>query len=142
MKKPTPEYIKFPRASRKHGEVKLPSGVVPEKEELETAQIFTKLGYDVKFVKPNRTPGARNADVEIAGVVYEIKCPDGNGKRTIEKQFHRASKQSRNLILNSNYSKMEYEKFYRDTQREISKRRNLGKILLINRGEKVLDLRK
>ena len=33
------------------------------------------------------------------GIEWEIKCPIGNGKRTIEKSYHKAALQSKNIIF-------------------------------------------
>jgi hypothetical protein len=72
------------RNQKKEGKIIIPAGVLPEKHELETADYFASLGKDVVFQLPNRTKGSRTPDVMIDGVLWEMKCPFGNGKQTVK----------------------------------------------------------
>jgi hypothetical protein len=83
------------RKPKKEGKIIVPAGVLPEKHELETANYFASLGKDVEFQLPNRTKGSKTPDVMIVGVLWEMKCPFGCGRETIQKCIKRASKQSK-----------------------------------------------
>lgn len=63
------------------------------------------------FLAESRAKGMRNADVQIDGVVWEIKSPTGIAKRSVEKQFRRASEQSANLIIDGRRSQIPTKEF-------------------------------
>lgn len=71
----------------------------PEKHELDTAKFFSALGKDVVFLKPSSIPNTHTPDILMDGVEWEMKCPQGNGKRTIEENFRKAVKQSKYIIF-------------------------------------------
>ena len=74
------------------GKITIPAGVAPERHELETAAILAKFGHDVTFIMPSRTKGAKTPDIEMDGIDWEMKCPTGGGRRTIEHAIRNASK--------------------------------------------------
>lgn len=92
---------------KKNGRTIIPLGVFPEIHELETAAVFLAEGTDVEFLLPSRIKGMRTPDVKIDGVLWEIKCPTGNGKKTVEKQLQRASGQSKNIIFDSRRTRLD-----------------------------------
>ena len=57
----------------------------PEPHEFDTAKFFADMGKDIAFLKPAAIPNVHTPDILMDGVEWEIKCPEGNGKRTIEK---------------------------------------------------------
>ena len=71
----------------------------PEQHEIETASFFAKLGYDVVFLRPSNISGTHTPDIFMAGVEWEMKCPRGKSRRTIEQIFKRAVRQSRYLVF-------------------------------------------
>lgn len=71
----------------------------PEKSELETAKYFAGLGKDIRFIRPSMTPNQHTPDIVMDGVEWEIKCPEGNSKRTIENNMRKALLQSHNVIF-------------------------------------------
>lgn len=75
----------------------------PEPAELETAHFFANLGKDIVFIRPSSIPGQRRPDVLMDGLEWEIKCPRGKSKRTIENNIVTAEKQSANIILDLRY---------------------------------------
>lgn len=68
----------------KVGKIIIQNGIYPEKHELETANIFTKLGKDVEFIAPSKTRKAKTPDVIIDGMNWEIKSPLGSSKYNIQ----------------------------------------------------------
>ena len=62
----------------------------PEKHEFEMAKYFAELGKNITFLKPSSIPGNHTPDIRMEGVEWEMKCPFGNGKRTIEDNFRKA----------------------------------------------------
>ena len=119
----------------------IPSGANPELHEIETAKLLVKkLKQNVEFIVPTRTKGAGSADAQIDGVIWEFKCPHGSGKRTIEKQFHRASRQSQNLVIDLRYIKLSKKVAEDETEKQFKIRRGIKKLLVITKSEEIIDL--
>ncbi len=78
----------------------------PEKHEFETARFFADMGKDVVFLKPSDIPNVHTPDISMDGIEWEIKCPEGSGKRTIEKNITKAELQSYNIILDLRWIKI------------------------------------
>ncbi len=71
----------------------------PQKHEFETAKYFADMGKDIIFIQPSNIPGVYRPDIIMDGIEWEIKCPQGKAKRTIYKNYHKASLQSKNIIF-------------------------------------------
>ncbi len=80
--------------------------IPPEKHELETAKFFSSMGKDIVFIRPSNIPGIHTPDIIMDGVEWEIKCPKGSGKRTIERIIQKAENQSHNIILDLRWVKI------------------------------------
>jgi hypothetical protein len=119
----------------KHGKIIVPPGLIPEKHELETASYFAAQGKDVEFQLPTRTKGAKTPDVQIDGVLYEMKCPFGKGKRTIQTCLQRASRQSANIIMDLRHTPLKTDYCLAILKREFQLRTNLKKLLVITKAE-------
>ena len=72
---------------------------LPEEHEFETAKLFAELGKDIVFLRPSSIPGIHTPDILMDGLEWEIKCPEGKGKRTIEQNIRKAEKQSHYIIV-------------------------------------------
>ena len=77
----------------------IPHGVRPEPHELDTILFFTELGKDVELIVPSNTPHAKTPDFFMDNVNWEVKSPQNNQHRTIERLFYNASNQSCNIII-------------------------------------------
>ena len=62
----------------------------PEKHEFDTAKYFANLEKDIYFLKPSDIPETHTPDIIMDGQEWEIKCPQGSSKRTIEQNFRQA----------------------------------------------------
>ncbi|WP_460023469.1 CdiA C-terminal domain-containing protein [Lactovum odontotermitis] len=71
----------------------------PRSEEFETVKFLSSLGKNIKFIEPVRILGAHTPDIEMDKLKWEIKCPKGTSKRTLEHAFTAAMHQSPNLIF-------------------------------------------
>ena len=71
----------------------------PDKSEFAVAKYFAELGKDIMFIPPSAIPGQHRPDILMDGVEWEIKCPEGSSKRTIENNMRKAIKQSCNIIF-------------------------------------------
>jgi hypothetical protein len=123
----------------KEGVKIVPSGVFPEKHEHETADYFLKLGRDVKFIKPSRTKGTKNADVEIDGIRWEMKNLSGKSKRSVGDHLSKASRQSVNIILDTRRFQLDENYVVTETVKQFGIRRKIKRIWLITRSQKLID---
>jgi len=96
---------------------------------------------DVEFLVPVDDYLRKSADILIRGVEWEIKSPTGGSKATIQNQFRRASKQAKNIILDTRRSKLDYETIEKRVLLEV-KCSSFKKVLLIDKFEKVIVMRK
>ncbi len=122
----------------KQGKIIISGGRYPEHHELETANILITLGYDITFLTESRTEGAKNADIEMNGVIWEMKRPMGKSKQTIKKIFERATKQSDSIILDMRSSKLSKAESIAKIEKEWYSRRNIRRLFVIYEG-KILD---
>ncbi len=132
----------MPKPKTKAGKIVIPNGVYPEKHELATANVFTKLGVDVEFLAPSQTKHSRTPDVLIDGVVWEMKSPIGSSRYTIQNQFKRAAQQSRNLILDSRRIKLQSKYIEKEVAKQLSLRRSIRKLKLITKTGSIIDFNK
>lgn len=126
----------------KVGKIIIPNGIYPEKHELATANIFTRLGKDVEFLAPSQTKKAKTPDVIIDGVIWEMKSPIGNSKYTIQNQFKRAAHQARNLIFDSRRTKLPSKYIEKEITKQMSLRKSIKKLKLITKSGRVIDFDK
>jgi len=124
------------------GKIIIPNGVYPEKHELETANVFTKLGKDVEFLAPSQTKRSRMPDVVIDGVIWEVKSPTGKSKYTIQNQFKRAARQSQNLILDARRLKLNSLYIKEEVIKQVSLRRSIKRLKLIPKSGQIIDIDK
>ena len=135
--------------SKKKREQKNPGQVIfpvnhpnpPEQHEVDVAHILARhYRTTVEFLVPIDDYKRKSADIVMNGVAWEIKCPTGNSKSTISGQFQRASKQSKNLILDTRRTKLEYEIIEKRVRIELKKRAEFKRVLLIDKFEKVVEI--
>jgi hypothetical protein len=115
------------------GRIIIPAGLLPEKHELETAGYFAALGKDVEFQRPSRTKGAKTPDVMIDGVLWEMKCVFGKGKRTIQTCVQRASRQSRNIIVDLRHTPLKTDYCLAVLRREFEHRVSIKRLMVITK---------
>ena len=115
----------------------------PEKHEIDAANILARhYKCDVEFIVTIDDYKRKNADVLMHGVIWEIKTPKGSSKHTIQKQFRRASKQAKNIVLDTRATKLKYDRIEKQVRFEISRRPAIKKVILIDKFEKVVEIYK
>jgi hypothetical protein len=126
---------------QKHGKIIIPAGLIPEKHELETANLFAELGKDVEFLLPRFAKGLKNPDILMDGIIWEIKCPYGKSKRTIENNYRTAQYQSENVIFDIRKIGMNETIAISKIKQQFSLRRGrIKRIKIISKGNIVLDI--
>ena len=127
------------------GQVIIPAGHPnpPEPHEVEAAYILARHYQEtVEFLIQVDDYKRKSADIVMLGVEWEIKCPHGASKSTIGNQFRFASKQSKNIILDTRRTKLEYESIENRMHIEIKKRPAIKRVILIDKLEKVIEIQK
>jgi hypothetical protein len=125
------------------GKIIIPCGVFPERHELETVNFFAAMGKDIEFIKPSEVKKLKNPDIQMDGVIWEMKVPTGHSKRTIENNYRTAENQSRNIIFDLRRIKIDEKTAISQIQNRWAKgSRKVSKILIITKNEQMLDLRK
>ena len=105
----------------------------PEKHELATAKFFSEKGKDIVFICPSNIPEVYRPDILMDGVEWEIKAPIGNGKKTIERNMHKAAKQSKYIIFDLRRISLEEKRCISQLEREFNERVYLKKLLVITK---------
>ena len=96
----------------------------------------------VEFLIPVDDYKRKSADIVMLGVEWEIKCPRGASKSTIGNQFRFASKQSKNIVIDTRRTRLEYESDENRVLFEIKKRPAIRKVIIIDKSEKVIEIQK
>ena len=112
--------------------------VPPEKDELSTARFFAEMGKTVVFIRPSSIPNQHTPDILMDGVEWEIKCPRGNSRRTIENNMRKALLQSNNIIFDLRHIKMYEERCISQLKDEFNKRSQLKKLYIIKKNGELL----
>ena len=76
----------------------------------------------------------------MLSVQWEIKCPSGDSKSTIRNQFRRASRQSKNIIIDLRRTRLKYQIIEKSVFSEIRERPYIKKVILIDKSEKVIEI--
>ena len=125
------------------GQIIIPAGHPnpPEQHEIDTAEILA-LHYrtTVEFLKPVDDYKRKSADIKMLGVEWELKSPTGASKSTIQTQFQRASKQAKNIIIDSRRTKIKYDDLEKRVQQELKNRPYMKKAIIINKSKKVIEI--
>jgi hypothetical protein len=84
---------------------------------------------------------AKSADFKIGDIVWEVKSPKGNGKKTIQNNLRKADDQSPYVILDLRRIKMHAAQAYNRIRYELSKATKIKRLLVITRRGKVLEIK-
>ena len=113
--------------------------VPPEKHEFDTAKYFAALGKDITFLKPSSIPNTHTPDIQMDGVEWEIKCPNGSSKRTIEENFRKAVQQSKYIIFDLRQIKLAEQTCLNQLEKEFKVRPYLKRLLVIRKNGELLS---
>ena len=113
----------------------------PEAHEIDAAFTLAR-HYQcvVEFLKPIDDYKRKTADIVMFGIEWEIKCPIGKSKYTIQEQFRRASKQAKNIIIDTRRTKLQDEFIEKSIAVVLKKRPSIKKVILIHKLEKVVEI--
>lgn len=128
--------------SKKIGVIKIPpKPPFPEKHELMTASFLSNRGYDIEFISPSQIKGSRTADIIMSNLLWEMKSPISDGKRSLEHTMRDALRQSENIILDLRRLKISTEKAISQIGYVVHKVKKIKRCLLITKSNELLDLK-
>jgi len=117
----------------------------PLQHEVDTAMLLARhYNTVVEFLIPIDDYKRKTADIAMLGVEWELKCPTGTSKATIENQFRRASKQAKNIIIDTRRTILEYENIEKSVHFVMKRRpsmKKVNKIILIDKFENVIAIK-
>ena len=110
--------------------------------EQRTADFLASQGYDLLFIAPDRTKGSKNPDIEMYGLLWELKSPEGNGSRTIENIMRAGSKQARNIVLDLRRTSRVDSKCLAEIKSRFAHLRSVKRALIITKSLELIELHK
>jgi len=124
------------------GNVIIPPSLIkpPEQHEIDAALVLSRhYKCSVEFLIPVNDYKRSTADVVMQGVIWEMKSPTGDSKKnTIERQFKKGTKQSRNIVLDTRRTKLDDKEIEKRILYEVKKRTSIKKVIMINKSGKVI----
>lgn len=111
----------------------------PKPHELTAAlTIASYFKRDIIFL---RTDNGKAPDLDIDGVIWEIKSPKGGSKNTMENNIREATKQSKNIIIDLSRCKFTNEvALVRIKGYLKNAKRHIPNVLVIKKGNIVIDI--
>ncbi|MBR3332174.1 hypothetical protein IKG28_00890 [Candidatus Saccharibacteria bacterium] len=113
-----------------------------EAHEYDTIYFLASYGFDIEIIKPSNTPKTSNPDFLIKGAIWEAKSPNGSGSSTIARQFHKAGKQADRLVLDLRRIRLSVDISEKEAKKRFASSRNIKRLLLITKDNRLLDIRK
>ena len=110
----------------------------PDKSEFAVAKYFADLGKDIVFIPPSAIPGQHRPDVFMDGVEWEIKCPEGSSKRTIENAIRTAVRQSKSIIIDLRRIQLSDSSSVSNLEKEFNGRKYIKRIYVIRKNGSLL----
>jgi len=107
------------------GKVIIPGGlpIPPEKHELDAAYVLARhYQTTVEFLVPVDDYKRKSADIVMLDILWEIKSPIGDSKSTIRNQFRRASRQSKNIVIDLRRTKLKFKNVEKELLYQIKER--------------------
>ena len=119
----------------------IPKGINIWPHELKTAQALANAGYNVEFLKTNNLSHSKSPDIKINELKWEIKSPKTDKLSAIERNLKRATKQSANIIIDSQrMSKLHDSTIQRMLIKKLNQQKAIKNIIFINRKRQVIDI--
>ena len=94
---------------------------------------------DITCINPGT---GKTPDLKINGIEWELKSPQGDGIKTIENILKKATKQSKNIILDFSRIKMNGNQALSRTKYYLhSNKHEIKKLIIITKNHKVIDFK-
>ena len=114
------------------------NGVHLQDHEYKTVKLLLENGFDVELIPPSQIKGLRMPDIMMGGIPWEMKSPEGDGKKTIQNTMQNAAHQAGNIIIDLRRCKINEEKAIRGFEREFNLSKRVKRMKIITLEEKNL----
>lgn len=125
------------------GRVIIPAEANVWPHEYRCAKTLADAGHTVEFLIASSGSRVKSADIQMDGVVWEIKCLETDKLATVEKKVRKALHQSRNAIIDSRRMKglktSDVERKLRTLADEL---KSLKRLILISKDGTVIDIKR
>ncbi len=118
------------------------NGVHLEEHEYKTVKYLLEMGCNIELIPPVQVKGMNTPDIQIDGVVWEMKSPTGGGKHTIKHNIQNAKHQSRNVIIDLRRCKLLEEQAIKEAKHHFELSKRLRKLKIITKSGDLLDFSK
>ncbi len=118
------------------------NGVHLQKHEYETIQLLLKNGYNIELIPPSQIKDFHTPDIIMNGLPWEIKSPQGDGKKTVQNIIQKAAQQSGNVIIDLRRIKMPEEKAISSFKQQFRLSKSLKRMKLITKTSDIIDISK
>ena len=118
------------------------NGVHLKEHEYQTVKLLLEQGYDIELIPTSKIPKLRMPDIMMLGKPWEMKSPQGDGKRTIMNTMQNAVHQSTNIIVDLRRCKIKDGQAIKELQRQFKLSKRIRHLIIITKEEKLLDYSK
>jgi hypothetical protein len=124
------------------GKIIIAPGLNVWPHELKTAEALAAAGLTVEFIRRSEAPRQTSADVRIDGVEWEIKSPEADNLKAVQRNLRRALKQSRNVIFDCRRMKrLPAEAIEREVRTQAGALRSLRRLIFVGKNGKIVDIK-
>lgn len=127
------------------GTVIVPPGTILDPHEKRAVDfIAIERGADITFLIPDRRKGQKTPDIQMYGLLWEIKSPKGRSSRTIENNLRLAMLQSAYIILDLRRldGRVPTKKYVTEVERQFGLAKSIRHIIVITRQETSIDFKR
>lgn len=111
----------------------------PEKHEFETAKFFASREKNITFLRPSSIPNIHRPDILMDGLEWEIKCPEGGSKRTIESNIRKAVTQSHYIIIDLRWIKVPEKQCLSQLELHFKTKPAIKRLLIITKNLELIE---
>ena len=124
------------------GEVRIPADAENVwKHEIMTAHALAKAGYSVEFLPAMNNNDTKSPDILMDGMKWEIKAPKTDKMSAIERNLKRATKQSGNIIIDSQrLHRLQDRAVQRFLVQKFKQQKTIKRLLFVNRRRETIDI--
>ena len=113
-----------------------------EDHEYATVKLLVENGYDVELIPPSQIKGLRTPDITLNNVPWEMKSPQGDGKRTIMNTIQNASHQCGNLIIDLRRCRLDENQAISEIEYHFRLSKRIRNLKVIRSDKTIIDLSK
>ena len=126
----------------RHGDIIIKDGAQVWNHEMRTARALSAAGYDVIFLPKSNDPYQSSPDVLMNGLIWEIKSPQSDQAKRIQRSLRRSLHQSENVIYDSQrIKKLSDAQIVRELEKWAPQLKHLKRLIYVDKHRNVLDIK-